>query len=132
MEKYWDGENWLEIFKTNYLIEFYLNGLKHRKDGPSRTWYFEKNLIGFKQYHENGKLHRKNAPAQFEHDENGNIEAEKYYQNGKLHRKDGPANIRYYFNGNIKIKKYYYNNIEFDPNKLSFEMPIDTEKKNYI
>ena len=99
---YWDGKNWLILTEDNYLIIYYLHGEKHREDGPAEIWYYY---------------------------DDGSIESEEYYFNDKLHRKDGPAVVIYHMDGSIKDKEYWFNNIKFDPEKLPFEMPIDSEEK---
>ena len=76
---------------------WYLNGKKHREDGPaieyanvSKSWWL------------NGKQHREDGPA-FEYP-NG----DKYwYLNGKLHREDGPA-----IEGANGYKSWYLNDEE--------------------
>ena len=116
-EKYWDGKNWLLLLVEK---KFTLNKNKF------------KNIYYYHFY--NKKLHRKDGPAEISYYENGNkISLEKYYINGNLHRENGPAIIYYFIDGSIRSKLYYFNGIEFKPEELSFEMPIDTEeKKLYI
>ena len=55
-----------------------------------------------------------------------------YYLNNVFHRNDGPAVIWYHENGNIKHKFYFINVIQFDPNMLSFDLPLDTEEKKFM
>ena len=62
---------------------YYLNGKRHREDGPSRVRYYE----------------------------NGNIESEYYYLNMSYHRENGPAIIYYDQNGKIKQCWYFLNDI---------------------
>jgi hypothetical protein len=62
-------------------VEYRLNGLLHREDGPAVEW-----CTGLKAWYRKGSLHRKDGPA-IEW-ENGDKE---WYLNGKNHRLDGPA-----------------------------------------
>ena len=76
IENYWDGKNWLRVFKDDYLIVYHLNK--------------------------------------------------------KLHREDGPAEILCFKNDD-NILYYYFNGLQFDPEDLPFELPIDSgEKRLYI
>ena len=60
---------------------WYLNGERHREDGPAIEW-----ADGDKVWYLNGERHREDGPA---------IERadgyKAWYLNGKLHREDGPA-----------------------------------------
>jgi hypothetical protein len=62
-------------------VEYRLNGLLHREDGPAIEW-----KSGSKEWLLNGKLHRISGPAR--EWVNGN---KSWWLNGKLHRLDGPA-----------------------------------------
>ena len=64
--------------------EWYLNGQRHREDGPAIEW-----ISGYKEWWVNGKLHREDGPAV--EDIRGD---EEWWVNGKLHREDGPAVYR--------------------------------------
>ena len=61
--------------------EWYLNGQRHREDGPAVEW-----TDGTKYWYLNGQLHREDGPA-FE-DSNG---YKSWFLNGQRHREDGPA-----------------------------------------
>lgn len=83
---------------------WYLNGKRHREDGPavedadgSKKWYLKGKLHresgpaveyadGTKHWYLNGELHRESGPA---------VEFadgyKEWYLNGELHREDGPA-----------------------------------------
>src|ERR1700691_6641169 len=65
-------------------ILYYLNGKKHREDGPAVIWP----TTGNEEYYINGLLHRKDGPAIIQPD--GSMW---YLLNGLLHREDGPAII---------------------------------------
>jgi|ERR1700691_2614071 len=71
------------IVEYDDAIYYFLNGLRHREDGPS---IIRKN--GTIEYCLNGKRHREDGPAIIRKD--GTI---KYYLKGKYHREDGPAII---------------------------------------
>ena len=131
-ESYWDGENWLELRKYKCLIKYYLNGKLHRNDGPAFIGFYNDGLLGLEQYYINGLWYRINGPVIIEYHKNGSIKKEKYYFNSKKHRKDGPAEILFNNEGDIHFKKYYFNGKEFNPEDLSFELPIDTEEKEFM
>ena len=61
--------------------EWYLNGKRHRVDGPAIE-----GANGYKAWYLNGELHRIDGPAVEQADGN-----KAWYLNGKLHRVDGPA-----------------------------------------
>ena len=68
-------------FSTSGRKEWYLNGKRHREDGPAIEYN-----DGTKQWSLNGKRHREDGPA---------IEwkdgTKEWYLNGNIHREDGPA-----------------------------------------
>jgi len=59
---------------------WYLNGKRHREDGPAIEY------AGYKEWYLNGKRHREDGPAL--EWANGD---KAWYLNGKRHREDGPA-----------------------------------------
>ena len=61
--------------------EWYLNGERHRVDGPAIEW-----ANGTKAWFLNGKPHREDGPA-IEYADG----AKEWYLNSKRHRVDGPA-----------------------------------------
>jgi hypothetical protein len=62
-------------------VEYFLNGIINREDGPAREW-----VNGSKEWFLNGKFHRTDGPAgEFA---NGDKE---WFLNGSVHRTDGPA-----------------------------------------
>ena len=83
--------------------EWYLNGKRHREDGPA---YEGSN--GSKYWYLKGELHREDGPA---------IEysggSKEWYLNDKRHREDGPAvessggSKEWYLNGNKLTEKKY-------------------------
>ena len=76
---------------------WYLNGNRHREDGPAVEW-----ANGSKCWYINGKKHREDGPA-IEY-KNG---SKSWYLSGKCHREDGPAYIGadgdkvWYLNGKL-------------------------------
>jgi len=70
-----------EITKDEDGIIWYLNGKRHREDGPAREW-----ADGGKEWYLNGKRHREDGPAREWADG-----SKEWWLNGKLHREDGPA-----------------------------------------
>ena len=75
-----------------YSKEWWLNGERHRENGPAKVW-----SSGDQAWYRNGKFHRDGGPAIIW--SNGYQE---WYKNGLLHREDGPAIIRY------EIESYYF------------------------
>ena len=61
--------------------EWYLNGKRHREDGPAIEW-----ASGRKAWFLNGELHRGDGPAIQWADG-----TKSWFLNDKLHREDGPA-----------------------------------------
>ena len=130
--KYWDGENWLIKVNQDNKILYYLDGILHRNDGPAFIPFYS-NGSYVEHYFQNGKRHRENKPAIIEYYNDGiTVYIEKYIFNGELHRKDGPADINYDRFGNIIVQNYYFNGIKFNPDVLPFEMPIDSEEKEFL
>ena len=104
-EKYWDGENWLSVYKNDNTIKYFFNNEFHRNDGPADISYYD----------------------------NGDIKFEFYLRNGVIHRIDGPAAIFHNSDGFIENEWHVFNGKEFNSKFLPFEMPIDTdEKKLYM
>lgn len=69
-----------KIVKPNGTVEYRLNEVLHREDGPAVEY-----PDGRKDWYLNGRKHRVGGPA---------VESSDYrmwYLNGKLHREDGPA-----------------------------------------
>ena len=62
-------------------IEYTLNGVLHRTDGPALEW-----ANGYKEWYVNGERHRTDGPA-IEYADG----TKAWYINGFLHRTDGPA-----------------------------------------
>jgi antitoxin component YwqK of YwqJK toxin-antitoxin module len=47
--------------------EYFLNGIKHREDGPAEIWYYENGNISYEKYYLN------DIPQKIEYYKNGNI-----------------------------------------------------------
>jgi antitoxin component YwqK of YwqJK toxin-antitoxin module len=93
--------------KVEGLVEiWYLNGQKVKE-----FKYYENGNKEYESYYLNGKRHRENGPAYKGWYENGNKWYEYYYLNDKRHRENGPAYQSWYENGN-KWYEYYYLNGE--------------------
>jgi hypothetical protein len=77
------------FYSPENVLEWRLNGILHRKDGPAQT-----HPDGSTKWFLNGVVHREDGPA---------IEASDGYKawvvNGQYHREDGPAII--YPNGSL-------------------------------
>lgn len=98
---------------------WYLNGLKHRIDGPAET-----KPNGDYTWYKNGKKHRDgNLPAS----QWGKGRCIEWYVDGKKQRSDGPAMI--YTIDNFSIEKWYHNNKlhrKDGPAVTSFEQSSNT------
>ena len=96
---------------------WYLNGKRHRKDGPAVEY-----TDGSKFWYLNGKRHRKDGPA-VEYANGSKF----WWINNKLHREDGPA-IEF-ANG---IKEWWINNkIVTEQDVLDFSKTIEIEGVKY-
>ena len=73
--------------------------------------YYSNGKIQYEDYFLNGKRHRENGPAFIFYYKNGKIYFEHYFLNGKCHRENGPAYIEYYEDGKIDYEDYYLNNV---------------------
>ena len=87
---------------------YYINGKKHRLDGPA---LMEKKLINNNEYlfiyYTNDKINRDNdEPARIFIDEEQKIES--WYKNGEMHRDNKPAFIKY--NNHKIVEQIYYQN----------------------
>jgi hypothetical protein len=80
-------------------IEYYVNGVLHRTDGPAVIIIHNRGNLTEKYYYQ-GKLHRIDGPATIAIF--GTARIETYYHNGNVHRDNGPAYISTYDG-----KKYY-------------------------
>ena len=83
--------------------EWYLNGQRHREDGPAVEW-----ATGRKEWYLNGKLHREDGPAvEWKHG------SKEWYLNNQLHREDGPAvewydgDKEWYLNGKLYTEEEF-------------------------
>ena len=103
ISQYWDGENWLKKVNQKFKINYYLDDNLHRNDGPAYIY----------------------------HDRVSDTTIEKFYHHGKKHRYNGPAKIKTNTHG-FKVYEYYFNGIEFNPDDLPFEMPINSPEKEFM
>ena len=105
---------------TNPIIEYYqngnissehyfLDGKRHRVDGPAYIYYSQDGKIQYEEYYLNDKHHREDGPAFISYYEDGKIEHESYYLNGQYHNPYGPAYIYYSQDGKIDYESYYLN-----------------------
>ena len=90
-------ENELTKICYNGSQSWYLNGKRHREDGPAIIY-----ADGEQRWYLNGELHREDGPAVI-----GANGYQAWYLNGKRHREDGPAIIwangyqAWYLNGQL-------------------------------
>lgn len=74
--------------------EWYVDGVRHRDDGPAVVKYNLHGDVQREEWFHKGRLHRVDGPAIYEVDESHNIVVlSAWYVDGKLHRTDGPAEI---------------------------------------
>ena len=101
------------IVEANGYKAWYLNGKRHREDGPAVEC-----VNGDKAWYLNGKFHREDGPA---------IEfadcTKEWWLNGNRHREDGPA-IEY-ANG---TKEWYLNGEEVTEADVMQTIEIDGKK----
>ena len=90
-----------EVHVDKDKTEWFLNGKKHRENGPAIEW-----SNGDKVWYKEGKRHRENGPA-VEYSDGSKW----WYKEGKRHREDGPA-VEY----NDGSKDYYYYGERLDCN----------------
>ena len=62
--------------------EWYLNGKRHREDGPAHIYYYESGAIRRQEWHVHGKYHREDGPALIEYCESGAIRSQVYCWKG--------------------------------------------------
>ena len=129
-ESYWDGKNWLKVIEDKSSTKYYLDEKVHRNNGPAVIAYLS-NGGRFENYYYHGKKYRENGPEEILYYEDGNIMGEIYCFNELCHREDGPAIIWFKKNGS-KVYYYYFNGIEFDPENLPFDLPINTKEKEFL
>ena len=79
--KYWDNGN------KGYEI-WYLNGKKHREDGPAYQSWYKNGQKYYERWYLNGKSHREDGPVSQEWHENGQKEYESWYLNDKEYSKE--------------------------------------------
>jgi antitoxin component YwqK of YwqJK toxin-antitoxin module len=91
--------------------------------------YYSNGNIYSKSYYINGERHREDGPAFIYYNEDGNIHYEAYYINEKKHREDGPAIIGYHQNGNIWYKEYWLNDKELTKEEWFTQLSIENKLK---
>ena len=62
---------------------WYLNGERHRKDGPARILYFPSGQIRSEYWYSNGYKNRTDGPAEIFYDKTGEIIDISWYLNGE-------------------------------------------------
>jgi len=93
--------------------------------------YYDNGNIMFLKYYLDGKRHREDGPAFVSYDyKTGSIvEVEAYYINGKHHREDGPAIIYYDEDGNIEYKEYWLNHKHLTEQEWFNQLSIENKLK---
>jgi antitoxin component YwqK of YwqJK toxin-antitoxin module len=91
---------------------WYLDGKKHRVDGPAVINYDKNGQVEIESWYLDGKKHREDGPTVIWYDKNGQVKRESWYLDGKRHRVDGPAVINYYPNGQVEGESWYLDDTE--------------------
>lgn len=135
---------------------WYLNGKKHREDGPAVIYYYSNKKIRTEEWWYHGTPHRSDGPAVIKYSpfeelqaerwavkglqhreegpstisyfEDGKIKFEEWCISGELHRLDGPAVIQYNQDGSIQNKKWYLKNRIYSKEKFWQITPLSSEK----
>ena len=94
--------------------KYYINGNRHREDGPAFQEWYENGQKKEEIYYINGNRHREDGPANESWYENGQKLGEEYYINNKLHREDGPATLYWFKSGIVEEKVYFLYNTDYD------------------
>jgi hypothetical protein len=103
-----------KIVLNSGLIEYRLDGKRHREDGPAVEY-----ANGSKSWWVNGKLHRTDGPAIEQAD--GRKE---WWVGDKLHRVDGPAVIR-----DDGTTEYWFNDKEVSEGDFQYEVIKANEER---
>ena len=110
----------------NALVEeWYLNGKRHRLDGPAYIRYFPgQDIISEVEiWYLNGKQHRADGPAYIIHNISGSSHIEEYWIHDKRHRpiEQGPAKIYYGYDsdeGKLYYATWFINGVEISREKV--------------
>jgi hypothetical protein len=113
------GNGLIEKRYDNGEVHWYLNGMRHREDGPASTY-----ASGHTEWYRHGKFHREDGPAVEFRDGTRN-----WYIDGLLHREDGPA-FEIIKNGKTMYAEWHINGVqiseqEFNALKLQKELKIN-------
>lgn len=90
---------------------WYIDNKKHREDGPAIIIYKD-NKISEEYWYINGIRHRVDGPAYRYFYNNEILGNETWYMNNLRHRLDGPANVSFFKNGKIQNETWYVNNMQ--------------------
>ena len=85
---------------------WYINGSRHREDGPAYIWYYETGQVKRESWYFNGQYHRADGAALIEYYKSG-IMKEYWFINSKVHRIEGPAITVYHRSSEIKEELWY-------------------------
>lgn len=107
--EYWDKAKKRPKLRS---IEYFLNGERHRVDGPAYQYWYKNGQKGSEYYFINGKPHHTDDPAIQEWYKNGQKHTEEYLVDGNLHRIDGPARQAWRYDGQKYYEEYYINGKE--------------------
>ena len=94
---------------------YYVNGERHRDDGPACIAWSESGNKILEDYYYHGMIHREDGPTCTSYYEDGRVSVEEYWQNDNFHRENGPAIIHYDNSGKITYERYYVNGKLIDP-----------------
>jgi len=77
-----------------------------------KKYYYESGELWCEEWWLNGKRHRTDGPAFIGYYKSGKLECERWCLNGKIHRIDGPASIDFYESGELYYEEWYLNDKE--------------------
>ena len=86
--------------------EIYIDTISGEKL-KKHIYCYENGKVGQEWYYLNGVKHRVDGPAYISYYMNGEMSMECYRLNGNSHKVDGPADIYYYESGKVKGEYYY-------------------------
>ena len=91
---------------------YYINGKRHRTDGPAEISYYEgTNIINYQCWRKNDNQYREDGPAYIEYYPDGTKSEEVYLKDWMYYNYAGPTIIRYNKNGKIRERIYHYRNM---------------------
>lgn len=135
-----DGPAHITKYKGKTFKNWYVNGIKHRINGPAFEEFDENNILTREIWYKNDQIHRIGGPALFilKHKETSETIRE-WYKNGEKHNDDGPAVVRVLPGvgnmGETTISEWYIEGKKHNligPAYIEEQSGISTEYTRYI